>query len=99
MLVIAETQLKHTQKCAKAASALHLVEYEKQRLAVSIDAPTKVTSEGKKALKIADILEDLDDDIQFVGGLRELWCVEEESGKRDDLQATGVRDGKRPHLL
>lgn len=45
------------------------------------------------------ILADLQDDLDFVGHLREMWCVEEDAGKTDDMQATGVRDGQRPQLL
>lgn len=48
---------------------------------------------------VSGILADLQDDLDFLGVLREQWCVEEEAGKRDEIQATGVRDPQRPQLL
>lgn len=51
------------------------------------------------ARPVSGILADLQDDLNFLGLLRETWCVEEEAGKTDEMQATGVRDGQRPQLL
>lgn len=48
---------------------------------------------------VSGILADLQDDLDFLGMMREQWCVEEEAGKKDEMQATGVRDGHRPQLL
>lgn len=51
------------------------------------------------ARPVSGILADLQDDLDFLGVLREMWCVEEEAGKTDEMQATGVRDGQRRQLL
>jgi len=48
---------------------------------------------------VTGILADLQDDLEFLETLRELWCVEEEAGKTNMAQDTGVRDGQRPQLL
>lgn len=48
---------------------------------------------------VSGILADIQDDLDFLGTLREMWCVEEEAGKTDEMQATGVRDGQRRQLL
>lgn len=48
---------------------------------------------------VSGILADLQDDLDFLRRLREMWCVEEEAGKADQMQDTGVRDGQRPQLL
>lgn len=51
------------------------------------------------ARPVSGIIADLQDDLDFLGHMREMWCVEEEAGKKEELQATGVRDGHRPQLL
>lgn len=48
---------------------------------------------------VSGILADLQDDLDFLGVLREMWCVEEDAGKADQMQDTGIRDGQRPQLL
>mmetsp|Transcript_35735 Transcript_35735/g.70820 ORF Transcript_35735/g.70820 Transcript_35735/m.70820 type:complete len:350 (-) Transcript_35735:107-1156(-) len=93
MLLRAEAQLKWTQECAKAISARHLVEQSYDR------RPADPELAIKRATRMANMLGELGDDLEFIGGLRELWCVEEEAGKADELQATGIRDGARPRLL
>jgi len=51
------------------------------------------------ARPVLGLLDDLEDDLYFLNEERRRWCVEEEAGKTDTLQATGVRDGQRPQLL
>lgn len=99
MLLTAEAQLRWARDCARAASALQLVEHDRRRAQTAWSEGVPLDVEAKKARRIAGLLEDIDDDLDFIGGLRELWCVEEEEGKAGILQATGVRDGTRPHLL
>jgi len=48
---------------------------------------------------MTNLLDDIEDDLSFLAGLRQHWCAEEETGKSEELQETGVRDGARPHLL
>lgn len=93
MLLRAEAQLKWTQECAKAISARHLVEQSFDR------RPADPELAIRRAGRMTNMLGELADDLDFIGGLRELWCVEEESGKADELQSTGIRDGARPRLL
>jgi len=97
MLVRAEAQLRHTRDRARAVTALQLVEQDKQASCDDDAAWSYV--DGKKARRMLQMLEDVEDDLDFIGGLRELWCVEEDAGKAEELQATGIRDGSRPHLL
>lgn len=95
MMHKAEAQLRLTRDRAKASTALQLVEQDMLSLQGE-DAPTL---DGKKAVRMARVLEDIEDDLRFIARLKELWCVEEESGKTGELQATGVRDGSLPQLL
>lgn len=107
MLLRAEAQLRWARERARAASALQLVERERRRASPATGPPWVAAvageawpeAEAKKARRMAGLLEEVEDDLEFIGGLRELWCVEEETGKAEELQATGVRDGARPHLL
>lgn len=100
MLLRAEAQLRHTRDRARAVTAFQLVEQD--RLASQTfcdDDATWSYVDGKKARRMLQVLEDVEDDLDFIGGLRELWCVEEDAGKVEELQATGIRDGSRPHCL
>lgn len=64
------------------------------------DSPAAVhAEESKKARRLKDLLEDIEDDLCVLGKCRQVWCVEEEAGKAGELQATGVRDGTRKQLL
>mmetsp|Transcript_44583 Transcript_44583/g.96915 ORF Transcript_44583/g.96915 Transcript_44583/m.96915 type:complete len:335 (-) Transcript_44583:100-1104(-) len=98
MLLRAEAQLKFARERARALGSLSLVERDRQRLQNPED-PFSALASTKKAGRIASVLEDLDDDLEFLAGLRERWCVEDEAGKVEELQETGVRDGVRPRLL
>jgi len=101
-LARAEAQLRFTRERARAVSALQLVEHDRQKLQASsgpADALACPAQDGKKAGRMIQLLEDVEDDLDFVAGLRQLWCVEEDAGKSEELQATGLRDGSRPHLL
>lgn len=56
-------------------------------------------AEEGKIRRMTGLLEDIEDDLAFVAGLRQHWCAEEEARKAAEAQETGVRDGARPHLL
>lgn len=100
MLHRAEVQLKKTRDLARSASSLQLLEHERlQKLQESGERPWWETLDGKKVRRLSGLLEGLEDDLSFLTGLRQLWCVEEESGKAERLQDTGVRDSARPQLL
>jgi len=98
MLLKAEAQLRYTRERARAATSLQLVEQNRQLLQGE-DDQLWPAFDGKKAKRMATLLEDVEDDLDFVIGLREEWCLEEDAGKADELQATGIRDGARPQLL
>lgn len=95
MLDRVEAQLNSAQDPVKAASVLHLG----NRNLKDSDGLALSAIESKKARRITNLLERIEDDLDFIAGLRECWCVEEEAGKVEGLQATGIRDGARPHLL
>jgi len=97
MLHKAEAQLRATRERAKTSSALQLVEQD--LLVLQGEDVPPVAHDGKKATRMVRVLEDIEDDLKFIGRLKELWCVEEEAGKTGELQATGVRDGSLPQLL
>lgn len=106
MMKRAEEQLKLTRERARAASSQQLVCYDKLRQQqVYAESPVWFTLEGRKAQRMAGMLDDLEDDLEFVASLQDAWCVEDEMGKAEELQDTGarcrggVRDGPRPHLL
>eukprot|EP00929_Paragymnodinium_shiwhaense_P014523 TRINITY_DN122438_c0_g1_i1.p1 TRINITY_DN122438_c0_g1~~TRINITY_DN122438_c0_g1_i1.p1 ORF type:complete len:391 (-),score=88.25 TRINITY_DN122438_c0_g1_i1:343-1515(-) len=109
MLFRAEALLKWTRECARATSALRLVEQDRQQLQMESEqspaaaiaaAMSPATLRGKKARQqICHLVEDIEDDLEFLAELREQWCVEEEAGKAEELQETGIRDGARPQLL
>lgn len=100
MLLHAEAQLRKTRERARAASALQLVAHDRHRHQQEADDILGWPSlQLKKVRRMATLLEDIEDDLDFLSGLKQLWCVEEDAGKTDELQATGVRDGSRPHLL
>lgn len=103
MMLKAEAQLRYTRERARAASALQLVEHEKQKMSQAVSQIDEIISwptlEGKKARRMAQLLEEIEDDLDFIAALRERWCVEEEAGKREELQETGIRDGARPQFL
>jgi len=100
MLLRAEKQLRFTLDHARAVSALQLVQHDKQRhCQTPCGAPVWLSMERKKARRTTHLLEELEDDLDFISGLRERWCVEEEAGKAEELQTTGIRDGAQPHLL
>lgn len=104
MLVRAEDQLRKTRDRARALSALQLLEYDRQKRQLHKQASTAEfriwsSAEAKKAEHMTKLLDDIADDLDYVAGLRNQWCVEEEAGKLDELQATGVRDSVRPRLL
>jgi len=101
MMRRAEAQLRLTRDRAKAPLALQLVEKDRLILQASVDdnlcGPPPVDS--KKADRMVRLLEDIEDDLAFVASLSKVWCVEEEAGKAEELQETGVRDGDMPQLL
>jgi len=104
MLVQAEAQLKVARDRARAASALQLVGLDRRRQQLQdamgpTGAPVWLTLEGRKNRKMVDLLKDIEDDLSFIAGLRQRWSAEEEAGKAEILQETGIRDGTRPHLL
>eukprot|EP00928_Gymnodinium_smaydae_P038544 TRINITY_DN26569_c0_g4_i1.p1 TRINITY_DN26569_c0_g4~~TRINITY_DN26569_c0_g4_i1.p1 ORF type:complete len:361 (+),score=71.69 TRINITY_DN26569_c0_g4_i1:216-1298(+) len=111
MLHRAEAQLKWARDCARAQSSLQLVEHDRERLqilasaeispsAATLASVSPASVQGRRAReRMCGLLDDLEDDLEFLGDLREKWCVEEEAGKAEELQETGVRDGARPHLL
>jgi len=100
MLLRAEAQLRYTREKAKAMSSLQFVEQEKQMMQASEeDLLFAPALDGRKARRTMQMLQDVEDDLEFVSDLRKAWCVEEEAGKTEELQATGIRDGPRPHLL
>lgn len=104
MLLRAESQLKTARERARAASALQLVGLDRRRQQLQdavgpTGAPVWLSLEGRKNRRMIDLLEDIEDDLSFIAGLRQHWCAEEETGKAEELQETGVRDGTRPHLL
>jgi len=100
MMHRAEEQLKAARELARAASCQTLVDYDrlKQQQACA-EAPILCSLEGRRANRMAKLLEDLEDDLEVIGSLRGLWCVEDGPGVAEELQATRVRDGPRPHLL
>lgn len=101
MLVRAEEQLRRTRELARSVSALKLVEHDRYLHQAPPESPlwTVAPTEAKQARRMANLLMDIEDDLDFLAGLREMWCVEEESGKAEELQATGVRDGSHPQCL
>lgn len=127
MLLRAQAQLRWTRECAKSASALQIIEHERQKLTLQcpadqtylpgnhwitsttpmtplrrpppVDSPLWWKDEDKRARRLARILNDLQDDLDFLGGLCDLWRAENDAGKTEELQETGVRDGHRPQLL
>lgn len=101
MLVRADAQLKLAREKARAASALQLVEHDRQKqvLEKAAESPVWLTLEDKKARRMADMLDDIEDDLEFIAGLRQIWCVEEDNGTALELQDTGLRDGSQPRML
>lgn len=91
MLLKAEAQLKWTQERARHASALQLVEHERQRQLQESPAEALIWAdvEGKKERRLSNVLFELQDDLNILDRLQERWCVE----------PTGLRDGPRPQLL
>merc|ERR1712151_1271658 len=73
MLARADTQLRQARDRARVASALQLVEHDRQRhlLEKSAESPVWLSLEDKKARRMADMLDDIEDDLQFVAGLRQ----------------------------
>lgn len=100
-LVRADTQLRLARDRARAASALQLVEHDRQRQLQDklAESPVWLSLEDKKTRRMADMLDDIEDDLGFIAALRQQWCVEEISGTALELQETGARDGPRPKLL
>ncbi|CAK9070801.1 unnamed protein product [Durusdinium trenchii] len=105
MMIKAEEQLRKTRDRARTSSALQLVEQDLVALQAEAAASPKIVTalsvapDSKKAGRMVQVLEDIEDDLKFIGRLKERWCVEEEKGKAGELQATGLRDGSMPQLL
>lgn len=106
MLIRAEVQMKWTRDLFRARRAGHLLDVDR-KLRANEGAAVKecpgpamwMPAAGDKALWLAEKLKILDNDLDFIAGLRGVWCVEEEDGKACELQDTGIRDGARPRLL
>merc|ERR1712048_810855 len=74
--------------------------FERSPGAARLASVSPAATHGQKAQeRIRGLLEDLHEDLEFIGKLRETFCVEEETGKAEELQETGVRDGYAPRLL
>ncbi|CAJ1386477.1 unnamed protein product [Effrenium voratum] len=107
MLRRAEAQLRLARDRARTGTALQLVEQDMLSLQASADDNPLAPADGKKAVaaqsrgagRMVQLLQDIEDDLTFISRLKQLWCVEEDSGKADELQETGVRDGLMPQLL
>jgi len=106
MLLRAQAQMKWTRDLFRTRRAGHLLDVDR-RLRASEGSAVKelpgpvvwMPAAGDKALWLAEKMEILENDLDFIAGLRGVWCVEDEDGKACDLQDTGIRDGARPKLL
>jgi len=105
MLVRAEEQLKAARDRARSACSLQLIGLDRRRQQRSEAAgpkgwPVWLTSmEEPRSMRMAELLEDIGDDLDFLAGVRLHWCAEEEAGKVEDLQDVGIIDGERRQLL
>lgn len=113
MLLIADKQLRKARDCARSSSKLLLIEHDREKMQIkalaadgaapgaALMASTSAASlRGQRQRgRIAGVLEDLEDDLALLAELCSKWCAEEEAGKADDLQETGIRDGSRPQIL
>jgi len=98
-LVKAEAQLKHTLERARTASALQLVERDRQRLSLEKgDVPLHLQAETRKDRKLSTILNDLQDDLDFLTELRGRWTTDvfRASFGLWEPSAKGGRCGSKP---
>eukprot|EP00405_Crypthecodinium_cohnii_P032608 CAMPEP_0206520318 /NCGR_PEP_ID=MMETSP0324_2-20121206/65690_1 /ASSEMBLY_ACC=CAM_ASM_000836 /TAXON_ID=2866 /ORGANISM="Crypthecodinium cohnii, Strain Seligo" /LENGTH=285 /DNA_ID=CAMNT_0054014017 /DNA_START=6 /DNA_END=863 /DNA_ORIENTATION=- len=105
MLIRADEQLKMAREAARAKLALKLIGIDRQRLQLSETVAPRgwpawldVTEEPRN-LKMANLLQEIEDDLAFLGKVRTQWSVENVSGTLETLQETGVVDGERRQLL
>mmetsp|Transcript_5772 Transcript_5772/g.13696 ORF Transcript_5772/g.13696 Transcript_5772/m.13696 type:complete len:361 (+) Transcript_5772:77-1159(+) len=76
-LARAEAQLKHALDRARTASALQLVERDRQRLCLEKgDIPQHLQAETRKDKKLSTILSDLQDDLDFLTELQQRWTAD-----------------------